>query len=55
MGGSKKEEEAMKKPDVGASGIARRMSSRATSTKQAARDVASGKKLTLETVTKGKK
>ena len=44
-----------KKLDVGSSGTAGRPSSRVTRTKKTTRDVASGKKLTLETVTKGKK
>ena len=40
---------------VGTCGTTRRPTSRATKTKQAVRDVASCKKLTLETVTRGKK
>ena len=55
MGSSEKEEKGGKKLDVGPCGTAGRPTSRATRTKQAARDVASGKKLTPETVTRGKK
>ena len=55
MGGLEKEEKGGKKLDVGACGTAGRLSSRATRTKQGARDVASGKQLTLETITRGKK
>ena len=54
MGSSKKEERGGD-PNVGTCGTAGRPSSRATRTKQATRDVASGKQLTLETVTRGKK
>ena len=55
MGSVEEEEEGGRKLDIGASGTAGRPSSRVTRTKQTARDVASGKQLTLETVTKGKK
>ena len=55
MGGSKKQEKRGEKLDVGACGTTGRPTSRATRTKQAARDVANGKQLTLETVTRGKK
>ena len=55
MGGLEKEEEGGKKLDVGACGTIGRPSSRATRTKQVARYVASGKKLTLEIITRGKK
>lgn len=44
-----------RKPDAGACGTAGRPTSRETRTKQATRDVASGKKLTLETIIRGKK
>ena len=55
MGSAEEEEEGGRKPDIGVSGTAGRPSSRVTRTKKIARDVASSKKLTLETVTKGKK
>lgn len=55
MESEEEEEEGGRKPNIGASGTAGRPSSRITRTKKIARDVASGKKLTLETVTKGKK
>ena len=51
----KKKRRGGKKLDIGSSRIARRPSSRVTRTKKIARDVASGKKLKLEIVTKGKK
>ena len=41
--------------DIGACEIARRPTSRATMTKQATRDVASGKQLMVEIITRGKK
>ena len=55
MGSAKEEEEGGRKIDIGASRIVGRPSSRVTRTKKIARDVASGKQLTLEIVTKGKK
>ena len=51
----KKKRRGGRKPDIGVLGIAGRPSSRVTRTKKTTKDVASGKQLTLETVTKGKK
>ena len=51
----KKKRRGGRKPDIGISGTAGRPSSRVTRTKQTTREIASGKQLTLETVTKGKK
>lgn len=51
----KKKRSGGRKLDIGASGIAGRPSSRVTRTEKTTRDVASGKQLTLEIVTKGKK
>ena len=51
----KKKRRGRRKPDIGVSGTTGRPSSRVTRTKKTARDVASGKQLTLETVKKGKK
>ena len=51
----KKQTRGGKKLDVRACGIAGRPTSRATKIKKITRDVASGKKITLEIVTRGKK
>ena len=51
----KKKRRGGRKPDIGVSGTVGRPSSRVTRTKKTSRDVASGKKLTLEIVTKGNK
>ena len=51
----KKRREGGGKLDVGTCGTAGRLNSRATRTKKVARDMASGKNLTLKTVTRSKK